>query len=41
MKDIKSKKIFADNRFYNTLGLADVLPNFPSTTNETIRDTYL
>ena len=35
-KPIKSKGNFADNNFYNILGLFDVLPIFLSNSYETI-----
>ena len=37
-RNIKAKEHFADNHFQNILSLFDVLPNFPFTTSETIRD---
>ena len=40
MKIKKAKENFADNHFYNTLRLFDVLPNFPFTTSETMGDYY-
>ena len=38
---LKNKKEMTCNLFHNILGLFDVLPNFPFTTSETIRDYYL
>ena len=32
---------FVSNHFHNILRLFDVLPNFPLTTSETMRDYYL
>ena len=40
-KDIKNKKCFGDNHFYNILELFDVLPNFSFTISETMCDYYL
>ena len=41
-KHIKTnKRKFADNHFHNVLRLLDVLPNYPFTTNETMRNYYL
>ena len=34
IKTWKAKEIFADDQFYNTLGLADVLQSFPSNRSE-------
>ena len=39
-KDLKSKENFADNHFHNILRLFHILPNFPFTTSESIRDYY-
>ena len=41
VKTLKAKSNFADNNFYSILRLFDVLPNFPFTTSETMRDYYL
>ena len=40
-KKQKAKENFADNQIHNILRLFDVLPNFPSTTSETMGDYYL
>ena len=40
-KTYKAKENFSDNHFHNILRLFDVLPNFPFTTSETMRDYYL
>ena len=40
-KTQKAKEDFADNQFHNILRLFDVLPKFPFTTSETMRDYYL
>ena len=40
-KNIKAKENFAGNQFYNIFRLSDVLPNFASTTSETMGDYYL
>ena len=34
------EKVFGCNHFHNILRLFDVLPNFPFTTSETMRDYY-
>ena len=41
IKAKKAKGSFTDNQFHNTLSLFNVLPNFPSTTSETMSDYYL
>ena len=41
IKTKKAKENFADNPFHNIVRLFDVLPNFPFTTSETMRDYYL
>ena len=41
MKIYKAKENFPDNHFNNIFRLFDVLPNFPSTTSETMFDYYL
>ena len=40
-KNMKSKENFAGNHVHIILGLFDVLPNFPFTTSEAMRDYYL
>ena len=40
-KTYKAKENFSDNHFHNILRLFDVLPNFPFTASETMRDFYL
>ena len=40
-KDKKAKVNCTDNDFHNILRLFDVLPNFPFTISETMRDYYL
>ena len=37
----KPKENFADNKFYNTLKVFHVLPNFPLTTSKNVCDCYL
>ena len=40
-KKQKAKENFEDNQIHNILRLFDALPNFPSTTSETMGDYYL
>ena len=39
-EDLGKKKKFADNIFHNILRHFDILPNFPFTASETMRDYY-
>ena len=39
--DIKAKENFGDSQLHNILRHFDVLPNFPSSTSEAMRDYYL
>ena len=41
IKTQQAKGNLADNDFHNILRLFDILPNFPFTTSQTIRDYYL